>query len=238
MAIARRTVLAGALGLAAHSKAAAQARVDLCLVLAADASGSIDPEEFRLQREGYAAAFLDDRLVAAMTDGPARAIAVAFVEWGSPGAPATVMPWTRIDGRDSAGLFAGALAMAPRSFQSFNAIGDAIAHAHALIAACPFPRSHAVIDVSGDGPDMRSHLLAPVARDRAVAAGITINALAIGLRPVGGLPLEDVYRRDVIGGPGAFVLTVESRAAFAGAIYNKLIREVASAMDVWSASPS
>ena len=31
-----------------------------------------------------------DRLVAAMIDGPARAIAVAFVEWGSPGTPATV----------------------------------------------------------------------------------------------------------------------------------------------------
>jgi len=227
MTIARRSVLAGALGLAAPLPAAAQARVDLCLVLAADASGSIDPEEFRLQREGYAAAFLDERLVAAMTDGPARAVAVTFVEWGSPGAPATVMPWTRIADRDSAGLFAGALAMAPRSVQSFNAVGDAIAHAHGLIAACPFASSTAVIDVSGDGPDMRSHLPAPAARDRAVAAGITINALAIGLRPVGGMALEEVYRRDVIGGPGAFVMTVESRAAFAGAIYNKLIREVA-----------
>jgi hypothetical protein len=228
MTIARRSMLAGALGLATRP-AAAQERVDLCLVLAADASGSIDAEEFRLQREGYAAAFLDDRLVAAMTDGPARAIAVAFVEWGSPGAPTTVLPWARIDGRESAGLFAGALTLAPRSPQSYNAIGDAIAHADALIAACPFPASHKVIDVSGDGPDMRSNLPTPVARDRAVAQGITINALAIGLRPVGGIPLEESYRRDVIGGPGAFVLTAESRAAFGAAIYNKLIREVADA---------
>jgi hypothetical protein len=229
MTIARRTVLAGALGLAAPARAAAQEPVDLCLVLAADASGSIDTEEFRLQREGYAAAFLDERLIAALTDGPAGATAVSFVEWGSPGTPATVMPWTRIDGRESAGLLAGALALAPRSVQSFNAIGDAIAHAHALIDTCPFASGRAVIDVSGDGPDLRSHLPAPVARDRAVAAGITINALAIGLRPVGGLPLEEVYRRDVIGGPGAFVMTAESRAAFASAIYGKLIREVAAA---------
>ena len=226
--IARRTVLTGALGLAAREAAAQAPPVDLCLVLAADASGSIDAEEFRLQREGYAAAFLDERLVAAMTDGPARAIAVAFVEWGSPGAPDTVMPWMRIADRESAGLFGGALAIAPRSRQSYNAIGDAIAHAHALIAACPFPGGRGVIDVSGDGPDMRSNLPAPVARERAVAAGITINALAIGLRPVGGgIPLEEAYRRDVIGGPGAFVATAESRAAFAAAIYNKLIREVA-----------
>ena len=84
-----------------------------------------------------------------------------------------------------------------------------------------------MIDVSGDGPDMRSTVPAPVARDRAVAQGITINALAIGLRPVGGMSLEAAYRRDVIGGPGAFVATAESRAAFAAAIYNKLIREVA-----------
>src|SRR5262245_39607542 len=104
MTVTRRAILAGAIGLAGP-QAAAQDAVDLRLVLAADASGSIDAEEFRLQREGYAAAFLDDRLVAAMTDGPARAVAVAFVEWGSPGAPATVMPWARIADRDAAGLF-------------------------------------------------------------------------------------------------------------------------------------
>lgn len=216
---------AGAAGRPAHAQG--DGAVDLLLVLAADASGSIDQEEFRLQREGYANAFRDDRVIRAMTDGPAGAIAVAFVEWGSPGGAATVVPWMRIAGRDSGAAFAAALIAADRSFQSFNAIGDALVQSAALIAASPFRATRSVIDLSGDGPDMRSRVPAPAARSAAVAAGITINALAIGPRQVGGLPLDEVYRRDVIGGPGAFVVPAESRSAFAAALFNKLIREVA-----------
>lgn len=218
---------AGAGGALRPAHGQGEGAVDLLLVLAADASGSIDPEEFRLQREGYASAFRDPRLVRAMTDGANGAIAVAFVEWGSPGGAATVVPWMRIAGGGDAEAFAAALVAADRSFQSFNAIGDAIAHSTALIAASPLRAARAVIDLSGDGPDMRSRVPAPAARDAAIAAGITINALAIGPRQVGGLPLDEVYRRDVIGGPGAFVVPAESRAAFAAALFNKLIREVA-----------
>ena len=118
---------------------------------------------------------------------------------------------------------------APRSRQSYNAIGDAIEHAARLIAAAPFRAEERVIDVSGDGPDLRSHRAAPEARDDAVAAGITVNALAIELAPVTrfGLPMRTYYERDVIGGPGAFVMVAEDRRDFARAMRAKLIREIA-----------
>ena len=75
---------------------------------------------------------------------------------------------------------------------------------------------------------MRSLTPAPIARDAAVAKGITINALAIIVR-VPRIGLTDAYARDVIGGPGAFVEVAEGRPEFVNALRRKLIREIASA---------
>jgi hypothetical protein len=203
--------------------------VDLLLVLAMDASGSIDADEFRLQREGLAASLTDPAILAAIASGQAGAIAVALVEWGSPGGAVTAVDWTPVRGAASAAALADAIRAAPRSRQSYNAIGDAIAHATALIAAAPFRAEDRVIDVAGDGPDIRSIMPAPVARDAAVERGITVNALAIEVAPVTrfGEPLRAHYEREVIGGPGAFVIVAETRADFARAMRAKLIREIA-----------
>ena len=213
--------------------AAAGARaqpVDLLLVLAVDASGSIDPDEFQLQREGYAQAVRDPQVIEAIRSGGAQgAIAIAMVEWGAPGGAATVVPWTRVADEASAARLAADILAAPRSIQSYNAIGDAIDHAARLIREAPLPAERRVIDVSGDGPDNRSLRSAPRARDAAVAAGITINALAISGALPGryGEPLATSYEREVIGGPGSFVMTVPDRRGFARAILAKLIREIA-----------
>ena len=82
----------------------------------------------------------------------------------------------------------------------------------------------------------------PVAgsRDAAVAAGATINGLAIFNRraaamggylalhtnPPGGLAAY--YRDNVVGGPGAFVLPIDDFNAFADAMARKLIAEIAA----------
>ena len=228
MRLPRRALAAAAL-VPARSVAQAAPAVDLLLVLAMDASGSIDADEFRLQRDGLAEAFLHPSVLAAVTGGARGAIAVAMVEWGSPGGAATVVDWMAVRDAASARALAEAIRQAPRSLQSYNAIGDAIAHATALIAAAPVRAEERVIDVAGDGPDMRSVLPAPEARDRAVDRGITVNALAIEVSPVTrfGEPLRLHYEREVIGGPGAFVMVAETRADFARAMRAKLIREIA-----------
>ncbi|GLS20422.1 hypothetical protein GCM10007874_34390 [Labrys miyagiensis] len=89
-----------------------------------------------------------------------------------------------------------------------------------------------VIDISGNGPNNSNSPPDPV-RDQAVEQGITINGLALN-RLRGDLyepnsQSVDVYYRDqVIGGPGAFLVITNSAHDFAGAIRQKLLREIAA----------
>jgi hypothetical protein len=226
----RRRLLAAPAMLASVGAATAQgAAVDLLLVLAVDASGSIDDDEFTLQREGLAEAIAHPAVLSAIRSRPRGAIGLAMVEWGSPGGAATVVDWLRVGDRASAEAAAQAMLAAPRSRQSFNAIGDALVHAGALLAAAPWAATERTVDVSGDGPDIRSLVPAPAARDMLVAQGVVVNGLAIeAASNWRDGRLAAIYERDVIGGPGAFVVRAEDRRDFARAMRAKLIREVAS----------
>lgn len=221
----RRALVAGGLSILT-APARAREPVDVALVLAADASGSIDEDELRLQKEGIAKAVADARVLEAIRSQPLGRTAFAYVEWGSPGGAATIVPWTVVGDAEGAESFGSAVVRAPRSVQSWNAIGDAIVHSVALLDSCPCEATRRIIDISGDGPDMRSLTAASAARDAAVARGITINALAIIVRAAR-LGLTDAYARDVIGGPGSFVEVAEGRAEFVNALRRKLIREIA-----------
>ena len=143
----RRRFLAGAAASCAVSaRAAAQAPapdVDLLLVLLNDGSGSIDADEYRLQREGTAAALEHPQVLAAIGRLRTGAIAVAYGEWGTPGAPEAILPWTRIAGAADAADFADRLIAAPRRFQSYNAIGDALEMGIAMIGAAVLFLFHA-----------------------------------------------------------------------------------------------
>jgi len=223
----RRSVLAAPALLAGPASAQAAA-VDLLLVLAVDASGSIDEDEFALQREGIAEAVQHPAVLSAIRSKPRGAIGIAMVEWGSPGGAETVVDWTRVADASSAEAAATALREAPRSRQSFNAIGDALVLAGALLDAAPWRAAERTVDVSGDGPDMRSLVPAPAARDALVARGVVVNGLAIEASSNwrdGRLATR--FERDVIGGPGAFVMRAEDRRDFARAMRAKLIREIA-----------
>lgn len=221
----RRALLAGGLSILA-APARAREPVDVALVLAADASGSIDEDELRLQKDGIAKAVADGRVLGAIRSQPIGRTAFAYVEWGAPAGAATMVPWTVVGDAEGAEIFGSAVVRAPRSVQSWNAVGDAIVHSTALLESCPCEATRRIIDISGDGPDMRSRTPAPIARDAAVAKGITINALAIIVRAAR-VGLTDAYARDVIGGPGAFVEVAEGRAEFVNALRRKLIREIA-----------
>jgi hypothetical protein len=205
-------------------------RVDVALVLTVDASGSIDPEEFLLQKQGIAGAVADPEVLSTIRSGRNGRIAIAYVEWGAPGGAQMMVDWMTVEDEVSAAAFGGAVLNAPRSVQSYNAIGDAIDLAVKLLDACPCRPTRRIIDVSGDNPDNRSHLPAPVARDMAVAAGITINALAIvqdGRLGTEGKPwLVETYERTVIGGFAAFAIAANTRADFARALREKMVLEI------------
>jgi hypothetical protein len=226
--IRRRGILA-APALAASAAAAQGGEVDTLLVLAVDASGSIDADEFALQREGIAEAIAHPAVLSAIRSRPRGAIGIAMVEWGSPGGAETVVAWMRVRDRSSAEAAALAIREAPRSRQAFNAIGDALVLAGTLLDGAPWRAAERTVDVSGDGPDMRSLAPAPMVRDALVARGVVINGLAIevGSNWRDGR-LAALYERDVMGGPGAFVMRAEDRRDFARAMRAKMVREVAA----------
>lgn len=207
--------------------------VDLELVLAADGSGSIDEDEFRFQREGYATAIQSEAVLNAIKAGRHQAIALAFVEWAAPESVHTIVDWMIIRGPEDARKFAAQLVAAPRIAYGYNSISEAIAHSMDLIESNQIEGRRKVIDISGDGPQINGRPL-PIIRAAALNAGITINALVVnrpgGVRPgPDGGPLTDHYARDVIGGFGAFMMTVEGRERMAGAVRRKMVLEIADA---------
>lgn len=213
--------------------AAAEEAVDLELVLAVDVSRSIDAEEATLQREGYIRAFRDPEVIRAIQHGILGSIAVMYVEWAGVGHWRRISDWQAIDGEESAEAFIARLNELPPAAAMRTSISSAIDYSARQFAGNGFEGTRQVIDVSGDGPNNAGGLVT-VARDNAVAAGITINGLPImddggGLYSWYNIPDLDLYYENcVIGGPGAFIVTADGFANFAEAVRRKLILEIAA----------
>ena len=224
-------VVAGALGAAAGlssgtAPAAAQAvAVDVELVLAVDASGSVSAAEFDLQTHGLADAFRDPAVIAAIRDSGPDGIVVALMQWSSPGQQVVAVDWTVAYDAASAAALADRIEAAGRLILGETAIDGALRFAAGLIDANGFEGRRRVIDLSGDGQTNWGRDPDP-ARDRAVAAGITVNGLAIVNEQPG---LAQYFREHVIGGPGAFVAVAADYDDVAAAIRLKLIQEIRGA---------
>src|SRR5262249_8290797 len=125
MPIVRRAVLAVLLSLLAVAPARAQT-VDLALVLAVDASQSVDPEAFQLQHEGTARAFESAPLIAAISGGAHHAVDVLVLEWSDRDKQVVTVDWTRVSDKASAAAFAAKVRASRRSSNGLTAIGDAL----------------------------------------------------------------------------------------------------------------
>ena len=228
-------ILAGVAAVPAAAAAAEQ--VDLLLVLAADVSRSVDNAKFQLQREGYAAAISDPRVLDAIRSGRNSRVGLSFVEWSGVGSQRVLIDWTPVGDSESARGFGDRLLETPRSFADRTSISGAIEFAMAQLARAPYEPARRTIDISGDGTNNAGGDVT-LARDKAIAQGVTINGLVIlsetplawnpdHTNPPGGL--QNYYRNNVIGGPGAFVLVAENFNSFGQAIVKKMIAEVAQA---------
>jgi len=196
----------------------------LALVLAVDVSASVTADSYLLQRDGIARAFADPRLVEAITAAPGG-IEVLVLEWSDPDTIAVTVDWRRVTDVTSASVFVAALRASRRSSNGLTAIGPALLAAAATFERLPEPAARRVIDISGDG--MANFGLPPAAaRDRIVAAGISINGLAILTEEPW---LADYYRSNVIGGPAAFVVIARKFGDFGDAMLRKLTLEIVSA---------
>jgi hypothetical protein len=227
--------LAGALLIPTTVPALAQERpVDLEIILAVDASASVSDEEFDLQVRGLAEAFRHRSVGQAIRAAGDLGLAVALIQWSGHRNQVLAVDWTVVHDEKTAGDFAEKVENMHRSVAGHTAIGSVLEFAVPQFAANGFQGRRKVIDISGDGHTNEGP--EPwLVRDVVVAHGITINGLAIlNENPA----LDRYYFTNVIGGPGAFVMTANDYAAYRLAILAKLVKEISGPPTATRSLPS
>jgi len=214
-----------------HQLADKEAVVDIELILAVDVSYSMDLDELAVQREGYAQAIVSKEFLQALKTGPTGKISVTYFEWAATNDQKIIIPWQVIDGPETADAVANEIMKTPIRRASRTSISGAIYFAMPLFDENPYRGLRRVIDISGDGANNNGSPVT-IARDTALAKGITINGLPIMVKEPSYSTMDidnlDFYYEDcVIGGPGSFVVSIKDRDKFREAIRSKLILEVA-----------
>jgi len=195
---------------------------DFNLVTAIDVSDSITRHDEWLQYSGLTRGVLDPEFLARVAGGLTRRIGFVAFTWSSGGEVNIVVPWTVIETRADAEAVAARLDAAPRidrrGFGMYRSLGssvdvprggltdiaEAVESAVQLSLNAPFATRRSVINILSNGVDNNGRDPS-VVRDHAIRLGMTINGVVFGGNP--GLP--DYFRDHVIGGPGAFLMTVQ-----------------------------
>src|SRR5215467_9171177 len=183
--------------------------VDVELVIGVDVSYSMDLDELAVQREGYAQAIVSKEFLQALRAGPNGKISVTYFEWSASSDQKIIIPWSMIDGPESADAVANEIMRTPVRRGSRTSISAAILFGMPLFDQDPYRGLRRVIDISGDGPNNNGPPVAPV-REDALGKGIVINGLPIMVKEPSYATMDidnlDWYYEDcVIGGPGSFV---------------------------------
>lgn len=242
------TVILAALLAAAPQTARPAAAADLALVLLTDVSGSMDGAEYAMVKDGYRAAFADPEVAAAISAN-GRGVAVTYVEFSDAANFRIVRGWALLTDGASARAFGDAIAAEPRSSTGNTALAASLRQATSLLQQADFGDARKVIDIASDHP--RDGGRSGPVRDRAVEAGITINALPIleksQYRSFDGhtnaaavewraSEMARFYRQYVIGGAGSFLIEASDYSAFGEALKRKLLRELIAGEDMQEAS--
>lgn len=204
-------------------------RVDLLLVLAIDASGSTASGDFETQIAGHAAALVDPRVIEAIRSGPMGRIGLAATVWSDDAVQVRCLDWTAIEDLHDAMRAAAVIRQRCLLIGGTTAIGGAIRDAVNQLQWASLDAARQVIDLSANEPS-NDGIIAPYRAD-ALSAGIVINGLVLeppqpdvaALQSFGSLMKH--FREEVIGGPGAFVLTA-TRETYVEALIDKLLREI------------
>ncbi|MGH6854739.1 MAG: DUF1194 domain-containing protein [Aestuariivirga sp.] len=200
--------------------------VDLALVLAVDASGSVDDREFALQLAGIATGFRDPKVRSVIKSGPERRIAVALLVWADHQVPKDRTGWFVLASDQDMENFARVAETFPRHQNGATGIGEGLAASLRAIDTSGLEARRRVVDISGDGRETAARefvVLLPQARAMAYARGITVNGLAITNEDP---ELLSYYRNAVEAGSGSFTLPVTGYEVFAEAMRRKLLREI------------
>lgn len=196
------------------------AACDLALMFAVDVSGSVDPNEYRIQMEGLAEGLRDRQIAESLVAGKA---ALSLVQWTGMSRQRVTLPWVQIRSHDDLENFASSIADDARVWRNFStAIGEGLRLAVSSFDAAP-TCARRVIDVSGDGVSNEGTEPSQL-RTLISQKSITVNALVIEDATAG--DLTGYYYENVIFGPGAFVVTADGYDEYPEKMRKKLLREV------------
>ena len=229
--------LALALMLASRAAPGDEAMTDANIVTALDISDSITPEQMTLELAGMAAAIQDQRVLAAIRMGVHRRIGFAVFAWHHDQFP-IVVDWTVI--ATEADAQAVAQAFKARTFVDVEIesrkvewyigrltdLSQAIDHANDLLMLAPYRSPRTVVNIVGNGDDNVGED-ADIARDRAVARGITLNGVVLGSDDA----MIAYYRQQVSGGPASFVMSAAAAPSLADAFVRKFIGDIVALAD-------
>jgi hypothetical protein len=212
---------------------------DANVLTALDVSDSIGQPDAALQFEGVAEAVLAAEFLEMVDAGEHGRIGFAVYTWAAGRNLRVVVPWTLIGSADDAGRVAAALRRAAGQerasvtrpkvdggpalvwYEFRTDISAAIDHGRAMLTVAPYAARRAVLNLCANGEDNVGERPAD-ARDRAVAAGLTVNALALGE----GAQLGAYLRAEVQGGPASFVLEASAYADFTEAMLRKFLMDL------------
>ncbi|MBE9126318.1 MULTISPECIES: PEP-CTERM sorting domain-containing protein [unclassified Coleofasciculus] len=197
--------------------------VNVELSLLVDASGSIDRNEYALQMGGYRDAFI--KLSPLFGSGDFGSVAVNLIQWTGANQQEQSIPWMLLNNQASALEFANLIGTLVRPRSTGTAPGSAIQFAAPLFSSNDYEGQRWVIDISGDDP-AESGVSTSVARDNALAAGVSaINGLPI-LPNRADTRLETWYRNNIQGGVGSFTISAYGFEDVERALEEKLRREL------------
>lgn len=230
--LARLATIALGCLLLARGAAGGELVTDVNIVTALDISDSVDSQAASTEIDGMAEAIRSPAIIGAIRGGRHRRIGFAVFAWRD-GAYPELVSWTVIATDEDARAvsrrlrsdfhaFAAADPPAPPLSPHMTDLSGAIDHAAILLLTAPFTARRSVINVIGNGWDNVGE--GPLqARDRFVASGGTINGVVLGFDPV----LMDYYRGNVVGGPGAFVLSIEQPSQMSDVLARKFLNDIA-----------
>jgi hypothetical protein len=206
--------------------APAEAACRLALALAIDASSSVDAHEYKLQRDGLAAALNAPDIRQAILQ-PGGDMVLSVFEWSGRFQQKLQLDWTPMRSPDDITRAVATIAAMRRVTSEFpTALGSALGYGAQLMVRAPDDCARRVIDVSGDGANNQG--FGPrLAYRHFPFDGVTVNGLVV----LGHGPTVLVhYRDEVLRGPGAFLEIARGYADFERAMGRKLFREISDLM--------
>jgi hypothetical protein len=202
---------------------------DANIVTGLDFSGSIEPRDARVQIDGITMAIRSPQIIAAIRNGSHGRIGFAVFVWADGNYP-ILMSWRLISSPEEATAVARDVANGLRALLDSDTLvrlgaltdlSGALDYGGEMLRTAPFATNHSIVNIIGNGIDNVGEGVRP-ARDRLVAQGITINAVALGHD----YTIFNYFKRDVIGGPESFALMADDPEMLVEVLARKFVTEI------------